>query len=184
MYFDVIFAGFGGQGVMFIGNLLAEAAMADGRQVTYMPVYGVEMRGGTANCTVVVSDRPIGSPIIHQPVSVVAMNLPSLVKFGPRVGKKGLILVNASLISDRDAAEVQISARDVIMIPAIELAAQAGNDRLANMVMLGGLVARAKVMPLDRLIATLEETLEERYRPMIPVNEAALRAGADFVGGI
>jgi 2-oxoglutarate ferredoxin oxidoreductase subunit gamma len=184
MYFDVIFAGFGGQGVMFIGNLLAEAAMDDGRQVTYMPVYGVEMRGGTANCTVVVSDAPIGSPIIHNPVAAVTMNLPSLVKFGPQVDKKGLVLVNASLISQAEVDEVQMTARDVIMIPAIELAAQAGNDRLANMVMLGSLVARAKVLTVDRLIETLDENLEERYRPMLPVNVAALRAGADFVNGI
>jgi 2-oxoglutarate ferredoxin oxidoreductase subunit gamma len=183
MYFDVIFAGFGGQGVMFIGNLLAEAAMADGRQVTYMPVYGVEMRGGTANCTVVVSDKPIGSPIIHQPLSVVAMNLPSLVKFGPQAGTKGLVLVNASLISEADVAEVPIHARNVIMIPAIELAAQAGNDRLANMVMLGYLVARSQVLTVDRLVETLEETIEERYRPLIPVNVAALKAGADFING-
>jgi 2-oxoglutarate ferredoxin oxidoreductase subunit gamma len=183
MYFDVIFAGFGGQGVMFIGNLLAEAAMADGRQVTYMPVYGVEMRGGTANCTVVVSDRPIGSPIIHQPLSVVAMNLPSLAKFGPQASRQGLILVNASLISPADVAEVKISAKDVIMIPAIELAGQAGNDRLANMVMLGSLAARSKVLTVDRLLATLEENLEERYRSLLPVNEAALRAGADFING-
>ncbi|MBU0514734.1 MAG: 2-oxoacid:acceptor oxidoreductase family protein [Proteobacteria bacterium] len=183
MYFDVIFAGFGGQGVMFIGNLLAEAAMADGRQVTYMPVYGVEMRGGTANCTVVVSDAPIGSPIIHNPKAAVVMNLPSLVKFGPQVERRGLVLVNASLISDQDVAEVQIFGRNVIMIPAIELAAEAGNDRLANMVMLGCLIAGSKVVSVDTVIGTLDRALDERYRSMIPVNAAALRAGAAFTNG-
>ena len=106
MYFDSIIAGFGGQGVMLMGNILAYAAMAEKKQVTYMPVYGVEMRGGTANCTVVISDREIGSPIIQSPVSAIVMNLPSLEKFGPMVKKGGLLVVNATLIAEAEVNKI------------------------------------------------------------------------------
>ena len=124
MYFDSIIAGFGGQGVMLMGNILAYAAMAEKKRVTYMPVYGVEMRGGTANCTVVISDREIGSPIVHSPVSAVVMNLPSLEKFGPRVKKGGLLVVNASLIPEK---EVKAKGLQVLMVPSRELALEVGN---------------------------------------------------------
>jgi 2-oxoglutarate ferredoxin oxidoreductase subunit gamma len=177
VYFDCIIAGFGGQGVMFIGNLLAEAAMGDGHKTTYMPVYGVEMRGGTANCTVVVSDDEIGSPIIHYPLSAVVMNKPSLVKFGPRVKKDGLLLVNASLIEKKD---VKVKGLEVLMVPAIDLAKEAGNDRLANMVILGALVEKSGVTDIDALAETMKESLPERAQKMAPVNRAALERGADF----
>jgi 2-oxoglutarate ferredoxin oxidoreductase subunit gamma len=119
LYFDLIIAGFGGQGVMFIGNLLAYAGMAEGHKVTYMPVYGVEMRGGTANCTVVVSDGDIGSPIINAPVCSLVMNKPSALKSrSPGQQKKGCCLVNASLIERGDA---QFKGPEVMMIPAMEL---------------------------------------------------------------
>ena len=98
MYFDCIIAGFGGQGVMIMGNILVYAAMTEKKKATYMPVYGVEMRGGTANCTVVISDREIGSPIVQRPVSAIVMNRPSLEKLGPRIKKSGLLVVNSSLI--------------------------------------------------------------------------------------
>lgn len=178
MYFDIIIAGFGGQGVMFIGNLLAYAGMSDGHKCTYMPVYGVEMRGGTANCTVVVSDDDIGSPIIQHPICSIVMNKPSLIKFGPRVRKNGLLVVNSSLIEKED---VTIKGPEILMIPAIELARDAGNDRLANMAILGAVAAKSGVTSVDSLVQAMEETLPERAQKMIPVNKAVLERGAEFI---
>ena len=102
MYFDSTIAGFGGQGIMLMGNILAHAAMAENKKVTYMPVYGVEMRGGTANCTIIISDQVIGSPVIRHPMSAIIMNRPSLEKFGARVRKNGQLIVNTSLIPEKD----------------------------------------------------------------------------------
>jgi len=178
MYFDVIIAGFGGQGVMFIGNLLAYAAMEEGRHVTYMPVYGVEMRGGTANCTVVVSDEEIGSPIIHHPLIAVVMNKPSLLRFGPMVQPGGRLLINSSLI---DSNEVHYPELKAVLVPTIELAGQAGDQRLANMTMLGALVEKSKVVALDSVIQALSRALDKRYHKMIPINAAALQEGARFI---
>ena len=178
MYFDLIIAGFGGQGVMFIGNLLAYAAMHDGHKCTYMPVYGVEMRGGTANCTVVVSDEEIGSPIIQHPKAAIIMNKPSLDKFGPKVQKDGLLLVNESLIS---AKQVKVKGPEILMVPAIELAKEAGNDRLANMVILGALAEKTGVTSVKSLVAAMESALPSSAKKMLPFNTRALEQGAAFV---
>jgi 2-oxoglutarate ferredoxin oxidoreductase subunit gamma len=178
MYFDTIIAGFGGQGVLLMGNLLAYGAMKAGKQVTYMPVYGVEMRGGTANCTVVVSDRPVGSPIIHEPVSAVVMNRPSAEKFAPMVKKKGQVLVNASLIKP---GQFTSRAKQVSFVPTLELAKEVGNARLANMVMLGALVAASGVLSVKQVVAALPDALDPRYHKMIPANTEALEAGARFI---
>jgi len=178
MYFDSIIAGFGGQGVLLMGNLLAYASMEEKKNVTYMPVYGVEMRGGTANCTVVVSDREIGSPIIHHPVSAVAMNLPSLVKFGPRVKKGGLLVVNTSLIPEN---EIRFGGVECLRVPSRELALEAGNERLANMVILGALVEKSGVLGLKSLKKALYPALDVRYHRMIPANQDAMDRGAAFV---
>ncbi|MBU1742487.1 MAG: 2-oxoacid:acceptor oxidoreductase family protein [Proteobacteria bacterium] len=180
MTFKTAFSGFGGQGVLMMGYLLALAAMNQGRNVTYLPAYGAEVRGGTANCTVVVSDKPVGSPIVHHPVAALVMNQPSLVKFGPMVKSRGQLVVNASLISQADVDELQIKGPRIIMVPAIALAAEVGNDRLANMVMLGTLVAAAKVVPLTAVIDSLAHALDKRYHSMIPINSKALQAGAEF----
>ena len=178
MYFDIIIAGFGGQGVMFIGNLLAYAAMEEGRQVTYMPVYGVEMRGGTANCTVVVSDRDIGSPIIHHPVAAAVMNKPSLVRFGPMVQPGGTVFVNSSLI---DPQEASFEGPKIVPVPTMELGAKAGDSRMANMTMLGAIVEESRVVSLDALIHSLTKALDKRVHKMIPINTAALREGARYI---
>lgn len=178
MYFDTIIAGFGGQGVMLMGNMLAYAGMEAGKQVTYMPVYGVEMRGGTANCTVVVSEKPVGSPVIHEPLTVVAMNRPSAEKFGPRVKKKGHLLVNASLVYDE---HIDTKAKKVTSVPSLELAKEVGNDRLGNMIMLGALVQDSGILSVDDIIRALPKALDERYHKMIPINTEALRRGAAFV---
>ncbi|CAO0824203.1 2-oxoglutarate ferredoxin oxidoreductase subunit gamma [Desulfarculales bacterium] len=178
MYFNTIISGFGGQGVMFMGNLLAYAAMKAGRQVTYMPVYGVEMRGGTANCTVVISDKPVGSPIVHKPVSAVVMNNPSAEKFGPMVKKNCLLLVNSSLVEHK---YVQTRTKRILSIPSLQLANEVGNSRLANMVMLGALVQISGLVEVEQVVKCLPEVLDPRYHKMISVNSAALRRGADVV---
>jgi 2-oxoglutarate ferredoxin oxidoreductase subunit gamma len=178
MYFDCIIAGFGGQGVMLMGNILAYAAMAEKKKATYMPVYGVEMRGGTANCTVVVSDREIGSPIIQRPVAAIVMNLPSLEKFGPRVKKGGLLVVNSSLVPEK---EVRFKGIKCLMIPSRELALEAGNERLANMVVLGAAVRKSGVVDLKSLKKALYPALDLRYHKMIDANIKAMEMGARFV---
>jgi 2-oxoglutarate ferredoxin oxidoreductase subunit gamma len=178
MYFDCIIAGFGGQGVMLMGNILAYAAIAEKKRVTYMPVYGVEMRGGTANCTVVISDREIGSPIIQRPLSAIVMNRPSLEKFGPRVKKGGLLVVNASLIPG-DA--LRFKGIKPLMVPSRDLALDVGSERLANMVVLGAAVQRSGVVKLRSLKKALYPALDLRYHKMIEINILALERGARFV---
>jgi 2-oxoglutarate ferredoxin oxidoreductase subunit gamma len=178
MYFDVIVAGFGGQGVLLIGNILTYGAMEEGRYVTYMPVYGVEMRGGTANCTVVISDQEIGSPVIHHPVNAIVMNKPSLVRFGPMVQKGGRLFVNSSLI---DATETDYPGAKTILIPTIELAAKAGDQRLANMAMLGAVIEETKVLSKEAVVKAFSRALDKRYHKMIPMNTKALEEGARFI---
>ncbi len=177
MYFDTIIAGFGGQGVLFMGNLMAYAAMEAGRQVTFMPVYGVEMRGGTANCTVVISDRQVGSPIVHEPQAAVVMNNPSAEKFGPRVKKNGLLLVNSSLVEEQ---YVKARTKRILRVPSLELAQEIGNPRLANMILLGCLVELSGVVSVADMVKVLPSALDPRYHKMIPANQAALERGARF----
>ena len=178
MYFDVIFAGFGGQGVLLLGNLLTYAAMEEGRQVTYMPVYGVEMRGGTANCTVVISDEDIGSPVIHHPITAVVMNKPSLLRFGPMVQSGGWLFVNSSLIDVQDFEKPEAK---MIMVPTIELAAKAGDQRLANMAMMGAMIEETKALPQEAVVKAFKRVMDKRYHKMIPINTAALEEGARFI---
>lgn len=178
MYFDVIIAGFGGQGIMVVGNLLAYAAMEENLHVTYMPVYGVEMRGGTANCTVVISDQEIGSPVIHHPLTAVIMNKPSLVRFGPQVQPEGRIFVNSSLIEPQDA---NYPGPKTILVPTIELAAKAGDQRLSNMTMLGAMIEETKVLSKEAVVKAFSRALDKRYHKMIPGNTAALEEGIRFV---
>ena len=178
MYMDAIIAGFGGQGVMLIGNLLAYAGMTQGLNVTYIPVYGPEMRGGTANCTVVVSDDDIGSPIIHRPRSLIVMNRPSLDKFQSRLRDGGIQVVNSSLV-DADLTEKERVR--TLLVPANELADKIGNSRLANMVALGAYIQATGVMPLQAVKDSLGSVISSHYAKLIPKNAEALQAGADHV---
>ena len=178
IYMDVIVAGFGGQGVMLIGNLLAYSAMDQGLNVTYMPVYGPEMRGGTANCAVVVSDDDIGSPIIHSPLSLIAMNRPSLEKFQPRVQDGGTFILNSSLIDSQLADSDRLKA---FAVPANDLADQLGNTKMANMVCLGAYVQATSILPLSRVQESLQSVISAHYSHLIPKNSQALQAGADHV---
>jgi len=177
-YIDTIIAGFGGQGVLLIGNLLAYAGMNDGLNVTYIPVYGVEMRGGTANCTVVLSEEEIGSPIIHSPKSLISMNRPSLDKFQPRVQDGGVHIINTSLI------DIEMADTDRLKcfgVPLNDIADELGNARMVNMVAIGAYVQATGIITLDAVIASLENVISPAYHKLIPANTKAIQAGADAV---
>ena len=173
---ELIIAGFGGQGVLFAGQLLAHAALNAGLQTTWYPSYGPEMRGGTASCTVVISDEPIGSPVVARPQAAIVLNLPSLERYEPLVRPGGLLIVNASLI-DR---EVRRDDLDVIEIAADDAAAELGDPRLTNMVLVGALLARLPLFTQEHVMATLERVLPERHRRLLPANRAALARGSEL----
>jgi 2-oxoglutarate ferredoxin oxidoreductase subunit gamma len=177
-YYDVIVAGFGGQGVLVIGNLLAYAAMIEGRYVTYLPVYGVEMRGGTANCTIVISSHPIGSPVVGRPRAAIVMNLPSLIKYEPSILTNGLLFVNSSLIEPKEAYRKDI---EILSIPINEIAIDHGNPKLANMIALGAFNQKTRLVQMTSLFESLEKVLDERYHPLIPSNIKGIEIGAKFV---
>jgi len=172
---DVIMAGFGGQGILLIGKMLAYAGMQEGKQVSWLPSYGPEMRGGTCNCTVVVSDKPVGSPVIRSPRAVLAMNLPSLEKFEADVRPGGLLLINSSLI-DRGTERDDLT---VIEVPANQVATDLGNPRGANMVALGAYLGATDAVSLDKVIEVIRETFAARPA-VIDVNIEALRTGYEL----
>lgn len=173
---EVIIAGFGGQGVLFSGQLLAYAGMDAGKAVTWIPSYGPEMRGGTANCTVVISDEEIGSPFVMNPTAVIAMNLPSLDKYEHLVKKGGVLVVNASMVN-REVTREDIT---VVSIPANDIAEAIGSKRATNMIMLGALLGNLDLLSLEALEAALEDHLPERHKKFLPANKEALRQGAAF----
>lgn len=177
MYQDVIIAGFGGQGVMFIGNLLAYAAMEQGLNVTYMPVYGVEMRGGTANCTVVISDEEIGSPIIFYPKTLIIMNQPSLDKFQPRLISNGILIVNSSIV---DEAKVEKDKFKAILIPVNHIADEVGDLKMANMVALGAWLGATKDVKLDIVEGIVKKQFGSKGEELVNKNIVALRKGYEF----
>jgi 2-oxoglutarate ferredoxin oxidoreductase subunit gamma len=170
---EVLMAGFGGQGMLLAGEILAHAAMDQGLEVSWLPSYGPEMRGGTANVIVRISERPIGSPLISNPRGLMVMNLPSLEKFAPKVRPGGVIIVNESLIT-KDADREDCT---VIRIPARELAHEAGTDRAANLVMLGAYVGATGVVPAEVVETEIENQFTGRKAEFAPTNIAAFRAG-------
>jgi 2-oxoglutarate ferredoxin oxidoreductase subunit gamma len=176
MQTEIIIAGFGGQGVLFAGQLLAYAAMDEGREVTWIPSYGPEMRGGTANCTVVISDEEIGSPLVKNPQAVIAMNLPSLDKYVGTLRTDGVLVVNASIIN----REVTRSDIRVVMVPGNEIAENLGDRRMTNMVLLGGLLANLPVISLEAVERALQAHLPARHHKLLPLNMQALRQGAEY----
>ena len=169
---EIKFAGFGGQGIMVMGQILAQAAMDGGFEVVWIPSYGPEMRGGTAYCTVVISDRLIGSPIIRNPRHLVAMNRPSLEKFAPTVKSGGVIFINSSIITI-DAGRNDV---DVISVPIIEIAKELGNVRAANIVALAAFVARSEILDFALLKKAVEAKFAQKEK-LIPLNMKALEAG-------
>ena len=172
MQSEVMFAGFGGQGILLMGKILAHAAMEEGLEVAWVPSYGPEMRGGTAYCTVVVGDRPIGSPIIKNPLHLVAMNRPSLEKFAATVKPEGVILINSSLISI-DSGRDDI---DELKVAAVDIAKEIGSVKAANIVALAAFVARSKVVDFELLRQCVKEEFARKAK-LIPMNMTALDQG-------
>jgi len=177
LFEQVTIAGFGGQGIMLAGKLLAQTAMHAGRQVTYMPSYGAEVRGGAANCSVVIANEPIASPAVSKPDSLIAMSKASLNKFGPCLKKGGLLIMNSSLIDTDPCLDGSI---EIIKIPADQIAIELGNIKVANMVALGAYLAAKGILNPDAAADCLADVLAERYHKTIPVNAQALRKGAEF----
>jgi 2-oxoglutarate ferredoxin oxidoreductase subunit gamma len=173
----VIFAGFGGQGVMLIGQLLTYSGMDAGKEVSWLPSYGPEMRGGTANCHVIVSDAPISSPIITKATSVIIMNNPSLGKFEPLVVPSGDIFINSSLVDQ----EVERTEVNVYKIPANQLAIEIGSDKVPNMIMLGAYLAKHPVVSFDTLKAVMEKTMHGKKAAFISTNIKGITAGMDYM---
>ncbi|MEW5825983.1 MAG: 2-oxoacid:acceptor oxidoreductase family protein [Candidatus Bipolaricaulota bacterium] len=171
---SVVIAGFGGQGVILAGKILAQAGMDSGLEVTWLPSYGPEMRGGTANCTVVLSDAPVGSPIVDEPTAVIAMNLPSLEKFESVVAKGGVLIVNRSLI-ERPVRRTDLAS---FALPINDLALRAGNARTGNMVALGAYARATGIVSLERIKAAMAAALQSSGKDkLIAVNEKALEEG-------
>jgi 2-oxoglutarate ferredoxin oxidoreductase subunit gamma len=176
----IIVAGFGGQGVLMIGKLLAHAGMMEGRQVTWLPSYGPEMRGGTANCNVIISDSVIGAPIVTEATCLIAMNLPSLDRFESSVQPDGWLLLNRSLIP-RTPARHDVR---VLAIPVNEIALQQGSPRVANVVMLGACLALLHPVSKAPVIAAIEDVLGPGKQHLLAINLKALEAGIAFVSKV
>ena len=176
-YEEIIIAGFGGQGIILAGKLLAQTAMKAGKEVTFMPSYGAEVRGGTANCTVVIADSPIACPVVGRCDSLIVMNTASLNKFAPSLKKGGLLVMNSSMI---DAVPQLDKTIQVLAVPADELAVQLGSQRVANMVALGAYLQKRGQFTPDAAAASLPDVFPERYHKTLPLNAEALRRGAEF----
>lgn len=168
----LIIAGFGGQGVMLIGQMLAYAGMLEGKEVTWMPSYGPEMRGGTANCSVIVSDKRISSPIVTEATAVVAMNLPSLSKFEGLLKPGGQLFVNTSLIKEQPSRDDV----EICNIDANEIALSLHNEKVSNMVVLGAIVNRTGIVKQESIEKVMEKLFTGNKAKLLPLNKEALTA--------
>ena len=173
---DVIIAGFGGQGVLLAGNLLSYAAMDEGKNVSYFPAYGVEKRGGSATCTVVIADGAVGSPVVGHPSALVVLNQASLERFGAKVRPGGTCIVNSSLV---DCAALNRNDIELVLVPMNEIATDLGDPRMVNMVALGAYAALTGVVGTASLTSALKQALPERNHRFIPANVLAIEAGAE-----
>jgi 2-oxoglutarate ferredoxin oxidoreductase subunit gamma len=180
LYEEVVIAGFGGQGIILVGKLLAQAAMRAGIEVTFMPSYGAEVRGGTANCAVVVSSRPIPCPVVDHPHALVALNNASVNKFGPRLRAGGFLLYNSSLTEGQPHVANDI---EVVAVPADEIAADLGSPKSSNMVVLGAYLQKRGFLTPDDAAKALPDVLAARYHNTLAANAQAIRQGAEFVRG-
>ncbi len=176
---SIIISGFGGQGTLFAGQVLAYAALDNGLEVTWIPSYGPEMRGGTAHCTVIISDEAIGSPLVRKPDIVLALNLPSVDKYEQLVPDDGVLVANSSLVN----REIERQGIHSLLIPANKIAEELGNSRLANMVMVGAMAAMKPILPLDAIKKALEDHIPERHKKTLPVNFEAMDKGYSFANG-
>ncbi|MEH7011879.1 2-oxoacid:acceptor oxidoreductase family protein [Neobacillus niacini] len=174
---EIIIAGFGGQGVMSMGQLIAYAGMFEGKAVSWLPSYGPEQRGGTANCAVVVSDEQVGSPLVTYPSTAIVLNNPSFDKFEPLVSPGGLLIINSSLVA-------RVSERSdikVIELNATDIANDMGNARVANMILLGAFIELTRVVSCESVILSLKKVLSEDKHHLIEVNKQALMKGTSMV---
>ena len=174
LYEELIIAGFGGQGIMLAGKLLAQASMVGDHQVTFMPSYGAEVRGGTANCMVVIADEPIAAPLVTDPDSLIALNKASVTKFTKRIKAGGLLVVNSSMVE-------QLPQRNdvtILPVPADNIAVELNSPRSANMVVLGAYLAQRGFLDIDAVVDCLADVLAKRHHHTLDVNAEALRRGA------
>jgi 2-oxoglutarate ferredoxin oxidoreductase subunit gamma len=177
MLIKTVFSGFGGQGIVMMGYLLATAGMVEDKNVTCLPSYGAEVRGGTANCTVVISTEEIASPVASEPEYAVLMNNPSLIRFQNQVQSGGTILLNSSMIEARPVrGDLQIYE-----VPASDLAKQLGQDKVTNMVMLGALIKKSGMVSVETLVRVLRDTFSSRNPGIVKLNKSALMQGYDYL---
>ena len=178
MHQDVMIAGFGGQGVLLAGKLLAHAGMLEGKHVTWFPSYGAEIRGGTANCTVIIADQEIGSPVVMSPSAMLVLNEASYLKFEQRIRPGGLLFLNTSLVKHpstrSDITRIEVRANDI--------AGELGDIRIANMVMLGAFLKKTGVVGLGSVLNALKAVLPQRRHSLLPLNERALQCGGEVCG--
>ena len=173
---SIIISGFGGQGTLFAGQVIAYASMDNGLHVTWIPSYGPEMRGGTAHCTVIISEEAIGSPLVRYPDVVLALNLPSVNKYENLVPDDGVLIANSSLFN----RQIERKGIQSLLIPANEIAEELGMVRLANMIMVGAMVAMKPILPLDAVKKALEEHIPDRHKKTLPINFKAMDRGFEF----
>lgn len=174
----ILIAGFGGQGILFAGKFLAYEGLLEGRELSWLPSYGPEMRGGTANCSVILSDEPVGSPIVTNPDVLIALNLPSLDKFEGDVAQGGEVFIDSSLI-ERKAARADVKAH---YIPATRLASDEGLSGLANMIMLGFVIKHTGVIPYENVERAMAKVVSERHKDLLAANLRAVALGYGYEG--
>lgn len=179
MEYSVIMSGFGGQGVLMMGELLAHCGMKADLNVTWMPSYGVEMRGGTANCTVVISKDKIGAPVTGMPQAVIAMSEPALNKFKTKLPADGLLMVNSSLVSD--TAGISSNGITTVMVPTRALAAETGNEKMANLTMLGAFIAQTGILDFDQVTSEVGAFLPPEKQKLAPGIKKALLRGKEYI---
>ena len=173
---SIIISGFGGQGTLFAGQVLAYASMDNGYEVTWIPSYGPEMRGGTAHCTVIISEEPIGSPLVRKPDIVLALNLPSVDKYETLITDNGVMVANSSLVN----REITRTGINSLLIPANQIAEDMGMSRLANMIMVGAMLAMKPILPLEKVKDALGEHIPERHKKTLPMNYEAMDKGYQY----
>lgn len=173
---QILMAGFGGQGVLFLGRVIAEVGMQTGKNVSWIPAYGPEMRGGTANCSVVISEEAIASPIVNEPDTLIAMNKPSVTKFEPTLKAGGIMIYNSSLIDNKEFRDdIKVYA-----VPAAEIASELGNDKVSNVVMVGAYARLAGVINNEDVLNIFPKLIPASKKEMLEINLAAYKKGYEF----
>lgn len=176
---EIIVAGAGGQGVLVLGKVIAVAAIQKGLKTTWLPSYGPEMRGGTANCSVVISSDEVGSPMVEEPTLLICFNQPSIAKFGPTVASGGLILANEDTINDYPALKADV---ELVKVPVNTIALSLGNEKMINMVMLGSLLKKRNIVEYDGCVSALKEIWgPEKAEKLLPMNLKAIQSGMEAV---